>query len=62
MKIKAKIKGNSEPKYFECIGFVFASDDRNTGPNWLDITVVCPATGKERIIAFVDVESVEILC
>ena len=61
MKIKAKIKQYPEPKYFECIGFVFASDDRNTGPNWLDITVICPATGKERIIAFVDVESVEIL-
>ena len=55
MKIKAKIKGCSEPKYFECVGFVFASDDRNTGPNWLDITVICPATGKEKIIPFVDV-------
>ena len=46
MKIKAKIRQYPEPKYFECIGFVFASDDRNTGPNWLDITVICPATGK----------------
>ena len=61
MKIKMKIKGYSESKYFECIGFVFASDDRNTGPNWLDITVICPTTGKEKIIPFVDVESVEIL-
>ena len=61
MKIKAKIRQYPEPKYFERIGFVFASDDRNTGPNWLDITVICPATGKEKIIPFVDVESVEIL-
>ena len=61
MKIKVKMKRYNEPKYFECLGFVFASDDKNRGPNWLDITVTCPATGKERIIAFVDVESVEIL-
>ena len=61
MKIKVKMKRYDEPKYFECLGFVFASDDRNAGPDWLDITVTCPATGKERIIAFVDVESVEIL-
>ena len=61
MKIKVKMKRYDEPKYFECLGFVFASDDRNTGPNWLDITVICPATGKEKIIPFVDVESVEIL-
>ena len=61
MKIKVKMKRYDEPKYFECLGFVFASDDRNAGPNWLDITVTCPATGKEKIIPFVDVESVEIL-
>ena len=61
MKIKVKMKRYDEPKYFECLGFVFASDDRNAGPNWLDITVTCPTTGKERVIAFVDVESVEIL-
>ena len=61
MKIKVKMKRYDEPKYFECLGFVFASDDRNVGPNWLDITVICPATGKEKIIPFVDVESVEIL-
>ena len=61
MKIKVKMKRYDEPKYFECLGFVFASEDRNTGPNWLDITVSCPATDKEKIIPFVDVESVEIL-
>ena len=55
------MKRYDEPKYFECLGFVFASDDRNAGPNWLDITVTCPATGKKRVIAFVDVESVDIL-